>query len=228
MRLLVTPPSGSYDLHASWSPDGSRLVFARYLQANTDAEHDVLMVVNADGSGLHRLAPGCTGACGAQCAKASFPCPGDDYPSWSPDGRRIAFEQTYGSDLRHLTVAIWVANTDGSHAHQLTQPQLAKSEDHSPGWSPDSRQIVFNRISHASPTKPSEASTRSAPTARTCASSTAPRNRGRPGAATRAGHRTAPRSCSATGASSEMTNSVQRARRTPARTCSRSTPTAAA
>src|SRR5207244_2914234 len=97
----------------------------------------------------------CTGACGAQCAQASHPCPGDDYPSWSPDGRRIAFERSYGADVQHLTVAIWVANTDGSHAHQLTQPQLVHSEDHSPSWSPDSRQIVFNRINHSSPTEPS-------------------------------------------------------------------------
>src|SRR5438876_6642304 len=120
------------------------------MNANTDAEHDVLMIANADGSGLHQLAQDCTGACGAQCAQASLPCPGDDYPSWSPDGTRIAFQRAYGSNVQHLTVAIWVANTDGSHAHQLTQPQLVNSEDHAPGWSPDSRRIVFNRINHSS------------------------------------------------------------------------------
>jgi len=89
------------------------------------------MVINTDGTGLHQVTPACTGACSRACALAQLPCPGDNYPSWSPDGTRIAFERAYGPNLRHLTVAIWAANADGSDARQLTQPKPA-SEDHSP------------------------------------------------------------------------------------------------
>ena len=32
-------------------------------------------------------------------------------PTWSPDGRKIAF---------FLNDQVWVMNADGSHAHQLT------------------------------------------------------------------------------------------------------------
>src|SRR5438128_3801175 len=63
---------------------------------------------------------------------------------------RIAFQRAYGSDIRRLTVAIWVANVDGSHARQVTKPPSG-SEDHSPSWSPDGRYLVIDRIDDAAP-----------------------------------------------------------------------------
>ena len=149
-RLTPTPP-GDNDFHPWLSPDGSQIVFARYVHGNhitstsTAPEHDVLMVANTDGSGLHELIPACPDACAKGCALATLPCPAADYPSWSPDGTRIAFERSYGPDIQHLTVAIWVANADGGHAKQLTQPRPG-FEDHSPSWSPDSRHLVFDRF----------------------------------------------------------------------------------
>lgn len=58
-----------YDDGASWSPDGSRLVFAR---------SGVLYLINADGTGLTS-----TGVSGSS-------------PSWSPDGTQIAYETING------------------------------------------------------------------------------------------------------------------------------------
>jgi Tol biopolymer transport system component len=157
MTELVPTPSGDNDTHPWLSPDGRQVIFQRRIHENhitssSDApEHDVLMVVNTDGSGLHQLTPACAGACASQCAMLRLPCPGDDYPSWSPDGTRIAFERAYGPDLAHLTVAIWVAHADGSHAVQLTHPQPGISEDHSPSWSPDGRHIVFAHFDDSAP-----------------------------------------------------------------------------
>ena len=49
---------------ARWSPDGTRIALTA---------HDAVWIVNADGSGLHRIRPSAA------------------YPSWSPDGRHLVF-----------------------------------------------------------------------------------------------------------------------------------------
>ena len=59
---------------------------------------------------------------------------------YSPDGQRIAFSSGRTAE----TPEIWVAASDGSEAHQLTQgPGVFQA---SPAWSPDGRQIVFQSL----------------------------------------------------------------------------------
>jgi Tol biopolymer transport system component len=62
----------------------------------------------------------------------------DTGPRFSPDGKRIAF----ASD-RNGYMEIWVANSDGSNATQLT---TLASRSASPSWSPDSEKIVFDSL----------------------------------------------------------------------------------
>ena len=59
----------------------------------------------------------------------------DSVPTWSPDGRRIAF----GSD-RDGNWDIYVMNADGSGVARLTDNDAV---DSSPAWSPDGRRIAF-------------------------------------------------------------------------------------
>lgn len=59
----------------------------------------------------------------------------DSDPQWSPDGTRLAFV----SD-RDGTNDIWLMNTDGSGAKNLTR---GAGDDLSPRWSPDGRRIAF-------------------------------------------------------------------------------------
>ena len=83
-----------------------------------------ICVANADGSGVVRLTDLESGlALG---------------PSWSPDGRRIAF--TLLEDLSKGPSSVYVMNADGSNMKQLTDHPLVGL---GPSWSPDGRQIAF-------------------------------------------------------------------------------------
>ncbi len=57
-------------------------------------------------------------------------------PAYSPDGKRIAFNSN-----RSGTVEIWMCNSDGSNAVQLTS--IGGGGAYGPKWSPDGRSIVF-------------------------------------------------------------------------------------
>ena len=76
--------------------------------------------MNADGSGERRLSSGAA-------------------PSWSPDGRRIAFVRYggYGS----TSSEILVVNADGSGERELTRNAAAST--FAPVWSPEGRRIAF-------------------------------------------------------------------------------------
>jgi len=97
----------------AWSPDG-RIVYKGCLGNECG-----LMIVNADGSGKHRITLD----------------PNDMNPSWSPDGRKIAFAGNRSGNWEIYTV-----NPDGRDLKQLTDHERT---DALPAWTPDSRQIVF-------------------------------------------------------------------------------------
>ena len=60
----------------------------------------------------------------------------DQYPTWSPDGQRLAFYSTRNDGL-HFDV--YLINPDGTNLRRLTF-----SEGGYPAWSPDGSQIVFS------------------------------------------------------------------------------------
>jgi Tol biopolymer transport system component len=109
-------------LSPAWSPDGSKIAFAspgeipcppgRGLQCTG------LSIMNADGSGRHRVPD----------------ADGGEYPSWSPDGTRIAFN----SNLTGSHV-MYIAQADGSKVVDLS----AVGEGWQVDWSPDGRSILF-------------------------------------------------------------------------------------
>ena len=62
----------------------------------------------------------------------------EEAPSWSPDGRRIAYG-TFAEDNLD-TMDVWVMNADGSGKKNLTKGALSGGR---PVWSPDGQQIAF-------------------------------------------------------------------------------------
>jgi hypothetical protein len=121
LRLLFSDES-FLDYFPAWSPDGSRIAF-------TAGGGDAIDVMNADGSGRHRLV--------TKSGGESF-----GHLSWSPDGSRIAVQSTRPRDSGHVREEIWVMNADGSNFVRLTNNEV---EDNHPDWSPDGQTIVFGR-----------------------------------------------------------------------------------
>ncbi len=62
------------------------------------------------------------------------------YPAFSPDGRRIAFVS-----LRSGTEEIWLCDSDGSRATQLTSLN-GSSSVYGPNWSADGQNIAFTAV----------------------------------------------------------------------------------
>jgi len=60
------------------------------------------------------------------------------YPSWSPDGKKIAFSSA--KDETHAE--LYVSDPDGSHIQRLTRRKGGTGVSR-PVWSPDGRQIAF-------------------------------------------------------------------------------------
>jgi Tol biopolymer transport system component len=105
--------------------------------------------LRANGSGgASQVTAPCTGT-----------CLGDDFPTYSPDGKKITFERVFGTNGQPGWDAIFTMNADGSHLSQLTQTYTSfppASEVHQPRWSPTGKEIAFVRLNDAA--KPSNES----------------------------------------------------------------------
>jgi Tol biopolymer transport system component len=119
----------------AWSPSGKKIAYLSYDRK----QGTTLWVMNSDGSEKHAL----TRVPLSSSEVLGYAAGYEAYvPSWSPDGRRIAFARDSPGACCHRT--IWVVNADGSGAHALTYNK-SETPDGSPAWSRDGRSIAFKR-----------------------------------------------------------------------------------
>ena len=116
-----TPDVAPEDLAPAWSPDGSRIAFARALQGCLGGCPTELYIVNADGTGLRRLS-----------SVSGF----GPYLLWSPDGRTITYSARNG---------IYAVNPNGSHLRLLVTAPAARAKQVQilASSSPDGRHILY-------------------------------------------------------------------------------------
>ena len=108
----------------AWSPDGKRLAFVSFADGNAPScpagscpPSGELYVIRADGSSLTRLTR----------SRAD-----DEHPTWSPDGRRIAFASGFSVRRQGHAPGLLVISSDGGRAVRIGR--FAGVVD--PSWSP--------------------------------------------------------------------------------------------
>ncbi len=145
-----------------WSPDGGRIAFTSNRDNDNPQNYDV-WVMNADGSSPQRYLA--TGAwdeyaawsplnngeiaiattadnnseihvgTGSNLRRLTFNTVRDEWPTWSPDGQRIAH-----SNYQYDKGDIFVTNVSTGESGWLYGTE---GDDNQPAWSPDGRWIVF-------------------------------------------------------------------------------------
>jgi len=123
-RVLSDP--WFYDRAPTFSPDGSKILFAR-CQYDPGQDRCAVVTVNVDGSRMDRL---------------TTPGPEELVFSemYSPDGTQIAFSVIFG---RGVNFGIFVMDADGSNVELVTPPKIRAF---GPDWAPDGSRLVFTRF----------------------------------------------------------------------------------
>ena len=87
--------------------------------AGYDADHFDIFVMKTDGTGLKRL---------TDAQKKSGKSSNNESPTWSPDGRHIAFSSDRSDNLQ-----IYIISPDGTNERRITEDNTNWDK---PKWSP--------------------------------------------------------------------------------------------
>ena len=119
--------------YPEFSPDGKQIVFTHQDDYDgTNGINQQVWVMNVDGSNAHAVTTGSE--------------PKDQLPTWSPDGKSIAY-----ASGKPDSEGIWVVGADGTNPRQLSgcmagaAAPCAAGSDWGPTWSPDGTDIAFAR-----------------------------------------------------------------------------------
>jgi Tol biopolymer transport system component len=132
-QVQLTHGPGSDAWFPSWSPDGKRIAFSSHRSdpdPTDDFEVSDVFTMRSDGTDVRKLTDS-TGFNGN--------------PSWSPDGRWLAYSSEEGVVPRKQ--AIFLVRSDGSaQPRQITTVPASSLGQELARFSPDGRQLVFNEV----------------------------------------------------------------------------------
>jgi Tol biopolymer transport system component len=126
---------GPYEDMPRWSPDGSRVVFVS--DSLWTSLGNPMWIMNADGSNWHLV---------RYFTETQFPQPGE-FPSWSPDGKKITFDWCTHCEWGVMIWDIYVVDLTTDEISQLTNgdgtTDYPVGSNSAPTWSPDGNRIYF-------------------------------------------------------------------------------------
>jgi Tol biopolymer transport system component len=125
-RLTRTPRAN--EAMPDWNATGTHIAYSKC--SRDEFRNCDIWVMKADGSEKTRLTF-------TTQPEPFLPFVQETWPTWSPDGERIA----YTSNAEDVFQDIWVMNADGTHQERLTVN--VESFDAFPEWSPDGSKIAF-------------------------------------------------------------------------------------
>lgn len=159
--VRLTPPDLEPDRNsaaAAFSPDGRKVAFTSFEGCGYRCGHATLWVVDAGGSGLHRISDNASLPSWAPDGqRLAYSGPDGIYvadpdgrqttnigargyrPVWAPRGNRIAYNVTAGG-----FGVLCLVDSDGSHRRCLRGRSAKK-----PLWSPDARWVAFEQVTPA-------------------------------------------------------------------------------
>jgi Tol biopolymer transport system component len=134
VRVAATPPDG-FDNGYGYSPDGSRVLFARY----DSKDNGTLFSVKPDGSGAIQLSPP-----GVSVIDLDFfDRVGAD---WSPHESRVTFAGFQRTASGGFKTGLFVVNADGTALRRITPRGL---DAFSAQWAPNGEWIAFTGVRRA-------------------------------------------------------------------------------
>lgn len=115
----------------TWSPSANQLAFKR-----REKGYDYVFRINSDGSGGREIAK-------VQYKQSRYAYSYIHAPSWSPDGKQLAFEVSQDHKVGNGTVAyaaIRIQNVEGERIKQIPTQHQRVRQVH---WSPDGKRLAY-------------------------------------------------------------------------------------